>query len=168
MGIIQNAINQALGTAGLAARLSPGYETRVAKHEAKKEAAKIQNITEGIHKDIGFDKPEEKLKAELNLNLPERRIELAKKEAETGLRTPENASRIIEQQKIQKEITEGLDAKKFKINTNVDLSQFKTRSKQAMQKVADIQEEKLNQRQVFKKYPDDLKRTINILKGRDV
>ena len=28
MGIIQSAINQALGTAGMAARLSPGYETR--------------------------------------------------------------------------------------------------------------------------------------------
>lgn len=138
MGIIQNAINQAIGTAGLAARLSPGYETRVARYEAKKEASKIKKLTEGIHETTGFDKPEEKLKVESNLNLPERRIELAKKEAETGLRTPENASKVIEQQKLQKEFTKGLDAKKFKIDTNVDLSQYKTRPKQAMQKVAEI------------------------------
>lgn len=37
MGVIQNAINQMIGTAGLAARLSPGYDTRQELHQLSKQ-----------------------------------------------------------------------------------------------------------------------------------
>lgn len=40
MGIIQNALNQMIGTVGIAARLAPGYETRQELHQlGKKEKA---------------------------------------------------------------------------------------------------------------------------------
>lgn len=37
MGVIQNAINQMLGTAGIAARLSPDYETKQELHKLGKQ-----------------------------------------------------------------------------------------------------------------------------------
>ena len=37
MGIIQSAVNQTLGTVGIAARLSPDYETKQELHKLKKE-----------------------------------------------------------------------------------------------------------------------------------
>lgn len=52
MGVIQNAMNQLLGTASIAARLSPSYETKQKLYESKqnmkrykKQAAAIQSKT---------------------------------------------------------------------------------------------------------------------------
>lgn len=51
MGVIQSAINQTIGTIGLAARLSPGYETRVEMHKLKKQDEALTNMEKQLPTD---------------------------------------------------------------------------------------------------------------------
>ena len=48
MGVIQNAINQMLGTAGIAARLSPEYETKQELHKLGKQETALSLQQESL------------------------------------------------------------------------------------------------------------------------
>ena len=45
MGIIQSAINQTLGTAGIALRIAPGTEERVEKARIKRDIKKLEKVS---------------------------------------------------------------------------------------------------------------------------
>lgn len=86
MGVIQNAINQMLGTAGIATRLSPGLEMKAQQRVLEKEKEKnIQkgevlgkNLREGY--EINERAPVTQEQSEEVLNLVKSNVELAQKE----------------------------------------------------------------------------------------
>ena len=57
MGVIQNAINQMLGTAGIAARLSPGLEVKAQERVLDKEKEKIKQKSKVLGENLreGYD-----------------------------------------------------------------------------------------------------------------
>lgn len=63
MGIIQNAINQMIGTVGIAKRLSPGYELKVAEQAGEKQVATEKAAREkaAAHATEAYDISEKKL-----------------------------------------------------------------------------------------------------------
>jgi hypothetical protein len=86
MGVIQNAINQMLGTSAMAARLSPGLEKKAQERVLKKEEKTLGQKGEVLGKNLrkGYEEneraPVTKEQAGEVLNLVKSNVELAQKE----------------------------------------------------------------------------------------
>lgn len=159
MGVIQSAINQALGTAGIAARLSPGLEKRTNIKLAKQEESKLRSQTKQLAEevtDVG-----KRIEAESALGLPEKRIESAKKQLDLGMRTPSNVAKIIENEQKGMDIAKGLKDKKLMIKPYSAQDLLKERQAQEMKKVAEKQDAQLNQKeQSMENYIKNLKTSL--------
>lgn len=83
MGVIQNAINQMLGTVGVAARLSPGYETRQELHKLRKQE-KALNLQQEALPSIDGDEMEEgrTIAAKQHKELLEKQADVAQRQFE--------------------------------------------------------------------------------------
>lgn len=166
MGVIQNTINQALGTIGLAARLSPQLEQKALKKANEKERADIIDTT----KKLAAETPniEERLLQEEALDLPTRRIEMLKESSRLGIQKPSEAAEGILQQQKQMGLTKAIKENKAKIHVFDDAERAAFIRQLQMKRAGSIQANQKTQKDDFKKYPDDLKKTIALLKGRDI
>lgn len=83
MGVIQNAINQMLGTVGLAARLSPDYETKQELHKLGKKETAISMQQESLGP-IDYEEFEEgkTIAAKQHHEILEKQAEVAQKQFE--------------------------------------------------------------------------------------
>lgn len=147
MGVIQSAINQTLGTVGIAARLSPGLETRAEIRAAQKTGTQLRETTTQLSKEV--PNISERIQAEADIGLQEKRIEQAKKEQELGLRTPGSAAAVIRNEKKGMQIAKLLENKKVAIKPYSAQDLLKDRQKQAMQKVANKQDAAQEQKNRF-------------------
>ena len=149
MGIIQNAINQTLGTAGIAARLSPRLAKKQELRTLKKESAALESLQEGT------DYAEATVET-----ITREQTEVAKNIAKLEP-TKENVKAYVD-------YAESLEAMK---QENIAAEQEFARQKQANKRASDIQLAGANQIETFKKYtafitdPAKVQEEFNKLKG---
>ena len=143
MGIIQNAINQTLQTAGIAARLAPGYETKAQLADIKKQQASItkQAETAELHGKDARD-PE---KQQYFKNIRERGLELQQKRFELEP-TRENFNTLIRKKGGYQRMSRSLD--------------LIARREQALQQSAETQDAQLNLEESFKNYVSNLETSL--------
>ena len=166
MGAIQNAINQMFGTAGIAARLSPEFETKQELHKLEKQEKVLQEQQAILGKLVSLDELVEgrtvgaqalKKTYEKEADIKARKFELSpsKETANASLFVSSAAGRgpLMTFKADPEEIMQ---------------EQEELRMKKSMQIAAKKQGRQLKQKQRFKNYPEDLEKTINILKGRDM
>lgn len=149
MGVIQSAINQMLGTAGIATRLSPELETRAQIRAIEKEESKLRETTKQLSEEV--TDVNKRLQAEAALNLPEKRIENVKKQQELGLRTPGNAAAIIQNEQRGMQISQAIANKKAMIKPFSAQQLLKERQQQANQQAMAYTEAKRTQIMNFRK-----------------
>ena len=111
MGIIQQAINQTLGTVGIAARLAPGAEMKQQEYKAKKELNLLekQASTEMGAEDY-LEKKVDTLESIAKINPSEKNVnafitgldELSK-EKQASYEANKRAAELQEQKRLQKE-----------------------------------------------------------------
>lgn len=135
MGVIQSSINQMLGTAGIAARLSPGYEKRQKLHELKQEE-KVLNQQGASAKLIGKDAKDPDTLRSLG-NIKERQMDLASQQFQLNP-NEESFNKMIQLQKSYRSF-----------NNYEALMQ---RQQEALRKVAEKQEAQLHQKRNFLSY----------------
>lgn len=132
MGVIQSAINQALGTAGITARLSPEYETKQELYKLGKEEQVLNKQGEAA-----------KLVKDLDIirnigDIKQREIELSKKKFQLDP-TEENFYDMAEKQKT------------YRIYNRLENSMM-MKQQEAMKKVANKQDAKQKQKRNFMSY----------------
>lgn len=110
MGILQNAVNQMLGTVGIAARLSPNYEAKQKEYEAKKELGLFERQAES---EMGVEDYEsqkaEKLERIAKINPSQKNVDeymeqlnVAAEEKSTGARAAEARKKVAEEQEAKR------------------------------------------------------------------
>ena len=149
MGIIQNAINQTLGTAGIAARLSPHLEKRQELRKLKKESKALESLQEGT-------------------DYAEATVETITKEQRDVAKNIAKLDPTKENVKAYVDYAESLEAMQPE---NMAAEQELVRQKQANKKAADRQEAGANQIKNFENYtafitdPAKVQEEFNKLKG---
>lgn len=160
MGIIQNALNQTIGTIGIAARLSPGYETR--QEIYKTQQAKNRLIEE--NKKLASEQPDvgNRIQASENLGIPGKISEANKKLAELGAVSPSVAAESVRQANINTQVAKGLAENKLKIVPFSKEDLLKQKQKQAMAKSDSVQVNKKGQKRKFKNYVGRLQTSLGV------
>jgi hypothetical protein len=174
MGVIQSAINQLLGSSTIIAAGAKHFQQQKLAAEAQaSEAAEKGTVLvseRNLRRDIESGaSPEDIQQKEKRLGTVkdiktagdiQRSLKLAK--AEKG--------GLIEGRKQLKSLTEIKEKSRdiYKKTVQQYMTDEATRQENALLKVAEKSESQQKQKRNFKKYPEDLKKTINILKGRDI
>ena len=135
MGVIQNAINQMLGTVGIAARLSPEYETKQELYKLGKEKQVLNKQSEAA-KLVGKDATDPDLLRNIG-DIKKREMELSKKKFQLDP-TEENFQATVQKQKSYRSFNK--------------YEELMMRQQEAMQKVANKQDAKQKQKRNFMSY----------------
>lgn len=135
MGVIQSAINQALGTAGIVARLSPEYETKQELYKLRKEEQVLSKQSEAA-KLVGKEATDPDLIRNIG-DVKEREMELAKKKFQLDP-TEENFQATVQKQQSYRSFNK--------------YEELMMRQQEAMQNVANKQDAKQTQRRNFMDY----------------
>lgn len=135
MGLIQNAINQALGTAGIVARLSPEYETKQELYKLRKEEQVLSKQSKAA-KLVGKEATDPDLIRNIG-DIKKREMELSRKKFQLDP-TEENFQATVQKQQSYRSF-----------NKYEDLMM---RQQEAMQNVANKQDAKQKQKRNFMSY----------------
>lgn len=135
MGVIQNAINQMLGTVGIAARLSPEYETKQELYKLGKEKQLLNKQSEAT-KLVGKEVTDPDLIRNIG-DIKKREMELSKKKFQLDPRV-ENFRTAVQKQKSYRSFNK--------------YEELMVRHQEAMQKVANKQDVKQKQKRNFMSY----------------
>lgn len=133
MGVIQSAIGQALGTLGIAARLSPDTEERARLAKQERSLARQQSIIESTPGPVSISKQEELMRS---------RLDTAKKRFEID---PTTAT-YQNLQSVQK------DYDYIKRSLNVHENRIATRAEQARARSIEAAEAKAEQRKKHEEF----------------
>lgn len=161
MGVIQQGINQLIGTAAIAARLSPDYEANQKIKEAEAIKKRVIEQSQTLASEES-DVAKRIIKQE-QLGIPQQLAEQNKTLASYGAASPSLAAESVKQAKINTAVAKGIEQKKLKI-VPLDAKGFQ----RAQQKAA----EQLKQKEKFsnfrKQISSDVQDTLNIMQGKDV
>lgn len=161
MGAIQQGINQLIGTAAIATRLSPNYEVnqKIKEAEAIKERAIKESQT------LASEEPDvsKKIVKDVELGISQTIAEQNKELASYGAYSPSLAAESLKQAKMHAEVAKFLEQKKLKI-VPLDAKGLQRAQQKAKEQLQ--QKEKLSD--FRKQISPDVQDTINLLKGKDV
>lgn len=154
MGIIQNALNQTINTVGIAARLSPGYETKQELYKTKKEMSGYKKLAKTIEAKQG---PVTQAEANIATNLGTS-IELASAKRLALDPTEKNLAAYEQNVKAAEEQKKAYEKALGPIVTPADPDEIL--QEQAMLKAAQQQENKKTQKRNFKDYLGKLESSL--------
>lgn len=135
MGVIQSAINQVLGTAGIAARLSPEYETKQELYKLEKEEQVLSKQSEAA-KLVGKEATDPDLIRSIG-EIKEREMELSKKKFQLDP-TEENFQATVQKQQSFRSFNK--------------YEELMMKQQEAMKNVANKQDAKQKQKRNFMSY----------------
>lgn len=157
MGVIQNAINQTLGTVGIAARLSPEYETKQELHKLGKQETAL-SVQQETLRPIDYDELEEgrTIGAQQYKEILEKQAEVAQRQFELNP-TKESMRKAA----FARSAAGQGPLMSFKADPEeIMMEQEELRQQEAMDKVGKKQGAQLRQKRKFKDYLSKLETSL--------